>query len=492
MKKVTIVGLAIAAIVVGLTLSPVTQNQANAAMGDNMMVQKLTKTSIPVTLPLTKGYVNGFEVFYISTEASDKDLADHLTKITGARVAFTPALQRAPPASLANIYAFKNGIEGAGPLGFQPNVADSQPGDANYSPLWRVNIVEWKSGVTARELKSETEINAAQADNELTVMATKLVVNCPFVQWHGGSLNIRSDKTLTDETPYGGGQVLNIDTEKMMMVTFVAHRGFAPDGSTIYYIATDASVKDVADMLGVIFIEKTGATLLTPASSDLYVFTNGIKGTGPLGFQASIASTNVGNDFYSPLWRIQATTWKDASHAEFLTKLADITSAGTDGRLATDVAGVIVNCPFVVVNEDNMMDNTMMGHEDNMMGHMMMVKPFMMRGELSAPSDDKPFGGDHVGTYSVRGKDNRIMIIAAVQMNPSEGKVLEGWLVDVQSGYKLSIGELGDRNNIVFMQRIVNPYIYDLLVITEEPMSDADPSPSKAVGGVQLSQPFGQ
>jgi hypothetical protein len=35
-------------------------------------VQNLTKANVPVTLPLTRGYVNGFEVFYISTEASDK------------------------------------------------------------------------------------------------------------------------------------------------------------------------------------------------------------------------------------------------------------------------------------------------------------------------------------------------------------------------------------------------------------------------------------
>ena len=42
-----------------------------------------------------------------------------------------------------------------------------------------------------------------------------------------------------------------------MKVTFVAHRGFAPDGSTIYYIATDASVKKVADELGVVFVNRT-------------------------------------------------------------------------------------------------------------------------------------------------------------------------------------------------------------------------------------------
>ncbi|MFY9799067.1 MAG: hypothetical protein WAJ93_25555, partial [Candidatus Nitrosopolaris sp.] len=48
----------------------------------HMLVQNLTKTNVPVTLPLTRGYVNGFEVFYISTEASDQGLADHLTNFT--------------------------------------------------------------------------------------------------------------------------------------------------------------------------------------------------------------------------------------------------------------------------------------------------------------------------------------------------------------------------------------------------------------------------
>ncbi len=148
---------------------------------------------------------------------------------------------------------------------------------------------------------------------------------------------------------YGGGQVLNIDTKKMQ-ITFVGHRGFAPNGSTIYYIATDASVKKVADALGVTFVNKTGAALLSGGSSDLYVFTNGIKGTGPMGYQASIAAANVGDSTYSPLWRIQATTWKDPSHAEFLTSLAQITSAAQAGKISTNIAGVVINCPFVDVH----------------------------------------------------------------------------------------------------------------------------------------------
>jgi hypothetical protein len=313
------------------------------------LVQNLTKANVPVTLPLTRGYVNGFEVFYISTEASDKGLADHLTNFTHSRVSYTPTLGNVPPQSLGNIYVFANGIKGPGPLGFQANVADSQPGDPRYSPTWRINNVEWKHGVSPREIKSESDILFAQRNGELTVTPSTKVVNCPFVQWHGGSLKERADKTLTDMSAYGGGQILGIDTKKMQ-ITFVGHRGFAPNGSTIYYIVTDASVKKVADAFGVIFVNKTGSALLSGGSSDLYVFTNGIKGTGPMGYQVSIAASNVGDTAYSPLWRIQATTWKDPSHAEFLTSLAQITSAAQAGKISTNIAGLLVNCPIVSPN----------------------------------------------------------------------------------------------------------------------------------------------
>ncbi len=321
----------------------------NGRVMGSSMEQTLTETNLPVTLPLTRGYANGHEVFYISTEASDKDLAAHLTNLTGSRVVYAQSLANTPPAALAHIYAFKNGIVGTGPLGFQPNVADSEPGQAGYSPLWRIILVQWKEGVTATELKSEQEIIAALNEGKLTIEPTSMVVNCPFVQWEGGSLMVREDKTLTDKSAYGPGQVLKIDTQKME-VTFVAHRGFAPDGSTIYYIATDASNQDTARALGVIFVNKTGATTLSGASSDLYVFTNGIKGTGPMGYQASIAGSDIGSVQYSPMWRINAATWKDPTQAKFLFMTSEISMAISNGMLTTQIAGFVVNCPFVEVN----------------------------------------------------------------------------------------------------------------------------------------------
>jgi len=320
----------------------------NSYAQENEKTQNLTETNIPKILPLVRGFADDNEVFYITTEVSDEKLAKYLTNLTDSRVVYTPALKYAPPKSLANIYEFTNGIKGSGPEGFQPNIADSQPGDINYSPLWKVNLVTWNNGTTPRELTSEEYIVNAIKNNELTIKPTNIIVNCPFVQWKDGSLKVRENKTLTDESHYGGGQVLDIDTKKMQ-VTFVAHRGFAPDGSTIYYIATDASVKKVSDELGVVFVNRTAPTLKSGSSSDLYVFTNGIKGNGPMGYQASIASTNAGDEAYSLLWRIQTVTWGNPAQAQFLTSLDEITEHAKQGHLKTEVAGVIVNCPFVEI-----------------------------------------------------------------------------------------------------------------------------------------------
>jgi hypothetical protein len=333
----------------GSTVGQNTTMVANTTIVPMNKTQNHENTSIPVTFPLIKGYFNGNEVFYITTEASDKNVADHLTNISDSKVVYTPALKLTPENALATIYEFKNGVKGTGPQGFQPNVADSQPGDPAYSPLWRVQLVEWKPNVTATELKSVSEIIKFQKDGLLTITSSDIIVNCPFVKWNGGELQVRTDKTLNDTTAYGGGQVLDIDTTNNK-VTFVGHLGFAPNGDSIYYVATDASKMDVAMDLGVVFVNKTSYTLNSGASSDLFVFTNGIVGTGPMGFQPSIASSNVEDEYYSPLWRIQTATWKEMTDANLLTSLEQLNSQISKEALEVDITGVIVNCPFVEVD----------------------------------------------------------------------------------------------------------------------------------------------
>ncbi|MBA3284862.1 MAG: hypothetical protein H0U27_07360 [Nitrosopumilus sp.] len=58
--------------------------------------QNLTKTNVPITLPLIKGYVKGNVVFYITTKVSVKAVANHLSNLTNSRVTYTPALKLSP------------------------------------------------------------------------------------------------------------------------------------------------------------------------------------------------------------------------------------------------------------------------------------------------------------------------------------------------------------------------------------------------------------
>ena len=110
------------------------------------------------------------------------------------------------------------------------------------------------------------------------------------------------------------------------------------------------------------------------------------------------------------------------------------------------------------------------------------------RGALTSPSDDKPFGGEVVGNYFVRVNDHNVKInVDFNALAPSEGMVLEGWLVDVDSDYKLSIGQFNTTSNgLLLNQNMVNFGIYDILVITEELANDDNPAPNKPVGGVLL------
>ena len=65
--------------------------------------------------------------------------------------------------------------------------------------------------------------------------------------------------------PYGGGQITEINSEEMT-VTFVAHRGWGPDGRTIYYIVTDATPSGPAETMGVVS-SPSSSNLITSSSS---------------------------------------------------------------------------------------------------------------------------------------------------------------------------------------------------------------------------------
>jgi hypothetical protein len=114
-------------------------------------VLKLSRTNVPIDIPLLKGYENGNEIYFIATDVSDEKTAADATNQTGFKVNYAPVLAQTPETVRTQAYAFTNGIAGDGPFGFQVPVTSGKPGDEGYSPLWQINLVAWNDDATPRE-----------------------------------------------------------------------------------------------------------------------------------------------------------------------------------------------------------------------------------------------------------------------------------------------------------------------------------------------------
>jgi hypothetical protein len=58
-------------------------------------------------------------------------------------------------------------------------VLGSEPGEPDYSPLWRETIVRWKRGVTPTLIKSDTKVDALLAARRITEREKTVILNCP-------------------------------------------------------------------------------------------------------------------------------------------------------------------------------------------------------------------------------------------------------------------------------------------------------------------------
>jgi hypothetical protein len=326
-----------------------TMEETEADLGS---VLRLSRTNVPATIPMHQGYYNGEDVYFIITDSSDPTHAEIITANQGWQVELAPLLKNAPEKALSKTYMFTNGISGDGVHGYQGEVFTSTPAQPDvYSALTSHVHVTWNEGATSRVLDSEAMIMEAAENNEITLTSVNVVLNMPQIIWPEGQMMVKEDKTLTDETPYGGGQVLDIDTEEMT-VTFIAHRGWGPDGRTIYYIVTDATPSDPAGMMGVVSAPTSASLIANSAAVDLYQFRNGLTGTGPMGFQPGIAAGAPGDANYSPMWRIFMVGWTDPTSAQLLETIDDINAYKAAGLVDIGIARPmdsdhIVNCPFI-------------------------------------------------------------------------------------------------------------------------------------------------
>ena len=312
----------------------------------------LSRTNVPATIPMHKGIYEGNQVLYIITDGSDEDYTKIISEKQEWNIELASVLADVPESTLQKLFVFKNGVKGDGIYGFQNEVFSSTPSQkSQYSALNSIIEVTWKVGQKEIEFKSATDIIAAEEGGRIEFNEKRIVLNTPQIIWPDGQMIVRSDKEITNEMSYSGGQIIEINEEEMT-VTFVAHRGWGPDGRTIYYIVTDATPSGPAESMGVVSSPSSANLIAHSGAVDLFQFKNGIVGSGPLGFQPGIAGASLGDVNYSPMWRIYLVEWNDAKSAKILETRSDIDSFHADDMLSVSIARPtnsdhIVNCPFI-------------------------------------------------------------------------------------------------------------------------------------------------
>ena len=310
---------------------------------------KLVKNTIPVQIPMHEGIVNGKITYYIITDSSNELVANTISDKQNWKVHLSPVLAHVPLTSYGNMFVFTNGITGNGTYGYQDDVLSFTPSDKQYSPLSKLVEVSWNIGRGPFILNSTQAILNANMTGKIKLVVTDTIMNTPEIVWNNGALNVRTNKVLSDQTSYLDGQVLDIDVDKMT-TTFVGHRGWGPDGKTIYYIITSGTPEGPTQTMKIQNVPQLST--LESSGRDLYHFANGLQGSGPLGYQEGISSAQPGDSTYSPICKVSIITWKDPQNAKILENKNDIDYEISSGEITVQEASVldknyILDCPII-------------------------------------------------------------------------------------------------------------------------------------------------
>jgi len=137
-----------------------------------------------INLPLIQGWFEGRRAYYVTTDASDAAMSAMMGANYVPRLANTlPPEPKVPgtPSSTDRIYKFPN-AEQASALPSAPEPLGAGNASNAYSPLWQIVNVTWNPGVKPVILRSERDVLEAEDAGRITVMPTRIVVNCPVVR----------------------------------------------------------------------------------------------------------------------------------------------------------------------------------------------------------------------------------------------------------------------------------------------------------------------
>ena len=123
-------------------------------------------------------------------------------------------------------------------------------------------------------------------------------------------------------------------------------------GEQVLFIHTEASDPQVAEMLTTMMgpqVVLVPELARAPASllANVYVFTNGVSGDGPFGFQPDIFDSVPGDARYRPLREIHLVEWIASATAVELRSIDELRAAEARNDLTIRVTGIVVNMPIL-------------------------------------------------------------------------------------------------------------------------------------------------
>ena len=138
----------------------------------------------------------------------------------------------------------------------------------------------------------------------------------------------------------------------------VQSRDFVPpvkglyQGEELFFIHTETSDPEVVTLLTMMMgpqVVLVPSLAEAPESglANVYVFTNGVKGDGPFGFQADVFDSVPGDQGYSPLRSINLVTWKESAIPSELRSMEKVREAESSGEVTIERPGIVVNMPIL-------------------------------------------------------------------------------------------------------------------------------------------------
>ncbi len=149
-----------------------------AYLGEGQLLERPNVEQRQVTFKLHQCFPGEW---YIVTDTSAAPMAPMM------RIVASPKTQGLTAArATAKILVFGNGLEGPGPMGFQPSIVDSLPGNPVWSPFWDHYTFTWADGRTPRAVKNQSDVQDLEAGGALKrwpgtpdTKGRLFVVNCP-------------------------------------------------------------------------------------------------------------------------------------------------------------------------------------------------------------------------------------------------------------------------------------------------------------------------